>query len=302
MDKPLTNMPNIPETPTTSAAENPLKKYYRQPAIYIKLPTKGQFYDADSFTPTETGDLPILPMTAKDEMTLKTPDALINGQATVDVIESCVPNIKNAWRIVNHDLDVILLAMRIATYGETMTLNGIVPNTSDTVEHTVNLPALLEDAARETITDTFTTKDGFQVKIKPMDYKQLTDTQIGAFEKQKQYAAMISKEGLDPAEKGKLFAENFKQLTELNFNVLYNAIAELHTPDGVAVKDHEQIKDFLNNTPKKIVEQIQEGLAENRKQGSIKPIRLKATEEQIKNGAPASYEMPITFDSSNFFA
>ena len=302
MDKPLTNMPNIPGTPTSSAAENPLKKYYRQPSIYIKLPTKGRFYDADSFTPTETGDIPVLPMTAKDEMTLKTPDALINGQATVDVIESCVPNIKNAWRIVNHDLDVILLAMRIATYGESMTLNGTVPGTTDAVEHTVSLPAMLEEAAKEEITDTFSTKGGFQVKVKPMDYKQLTDTQIGAFEKQKQYAAMVSKEGLDPAEKGKLFAENFKQLTELNFNVLYNAIAELHTPDAIVVKDHEQIKEFLDNAPKKVVEEIQDGLGKNRIQGSIKPVRLKATEEQIKKGAPASYEMPITFDSSNFFA
>ena len=192
--------------------------------------------------------------------------------------------------------------MRIATYGETMNLTGIVPNTSDTVEHTVNLPALLEDAARETITDTFTTKDGFQVKIKPMEYKELTDTQIGAFEKQKQYAAMVAKEGLDPVERGKLFAENFKQLTDMNFKVLYDSITEIHTPEGVAVNDPEQIKDFLHNAPKKIVEQIQSGLAENRKQGSIKPIRLKATEEQIKKGAPASYEMPITFDSSNFFA
>jgi len=302
MDKPLTNMPNIPGTPTTSAAENPLKKYYRQPAIYIKLPSKGQFYDADSFTPTETGDIPILPMTAKDEMTLKTPDALINGQATVDVIESCVPNIKNAWRIVNHDLDVILLAMRIATYGESMTLTGTVPGASETVEHTVSLPAMLEEAAKEEITDTFATKDGFQVKVKPMDYKQLTDTQIGAFEKQKQYAAMVSKEGMDPEEKGKLFAENFKQLTELNFNVLYNAIAELHTPDAIVVKDQAQIKEFIDNAPKKVVEEIQEGLAKNRIQGSIKPIKLKATEEQIKKGAPVSYEMPITFDSSNFFA
>ena len=191
--------------------------------------------------------------------------------------------------------------MRIATYGETMTLSGTVPNTTEAIEHTVNLSAMLEDAARETITDTFATKSRFQIRVKPMDYKQLTDTQIGAFEKQKQYAAMISKEGLDPTEKGKLFAENFKQLTELNFNVLYNAIAEMHTPEGDAVSDISQIKEFLNNAPKNIVEEIQAGLGENRKQGSIKPVRLKATEEQIKKGAPANYEMPITFDSSNFF-
>jgi hypothetical protein len=38
-----------------------------------------------------------------------------------------------------------------------------------------------------------------------------------------------------------------------------------------------------------------------RQQGSIKPIRIKATEEQIKAGAPVSYDVPITFDNANFF-
>jgi len=43
-------------------------------------------------------------------------------------------------------------------------------------------------------------------------------------------------------------------------------------------------------------------LAKIRAQAQVKPITLKATEDQIKKGVPASYEVPITFDSSNFFA
>ena len=59
-------------------------------------------------------------MTAKDEMAFKTPDAMINGQSTVDVIKSCVPNLLDPWKMVNYDTDAVLLAIRIATYGETM--------------------------------------------------------------------------------------------------------------------------------------------------------------------------------------
>ena len=301
MDKPLTQMPNIPGTPNTGAAENPLKKYYRQPSIYITLPSKGRYYDKDSFVPTETGEIPILPMTAKDEMTLKTPDALINGQATVDVIESCVPNIKNAWKVVNHDVDVLLLAIRIATYGETMDLSGIVPNTSETISHTVNLPAMLEEVGRVNIIDDFQTKSGFYIKIRHLTYKELTDTQITAFEKQKQYVALTSKADISDVERGKLFAQNFKQLTEMNFNILNQAVIEMKTPEGDSVTDKNQIIEFLNNAPKNIVAEIQEGLATNRNQANIPPVKLKATEEQIKKGAPANYELPITFDSANFF-
>ena len=45
-------------------------------------------------------------------------------------IKSCVPNLKDPWKMVNYDTDTILLAIRLATYGETMDLNFIVPGTS----------------------------------------------------------------------------------------------------------------------------------------------------------------------------
>ena len=126
---------------------NPLEKYYRQPAIYIKLPSKGKYYPAEVFTPTETGEIPVLPMTAKDELAFKTPDAMINGQATVDVIKSCVPNLKDPWKMVNYDTDVVLLAIRIATYGENMDIGFRVPVANDEQSHTLILPELLEQLA-----------------------------------------------------------------------------------------------------------------------------------------------------------
>ena len=38
-----------------------------------------------------------------------------------------------------------------------------------------------------------------------------------------------------------------------------------------------------------------------RQQGSVKPIQIKATEEQIKAGVPSTFTVPIAFDNSNFF-
>ena len=48
---------------------NPLGKYYRQPQIYITLPTKGKYYPADAYTPSDTGEIPVFPMTAMDDGT-----------------------------------------------------------------------------------------------------------------------------------------------------------------------------------------------------------------------------------------
>ena len=103
--------------------DNPLKKYFRQPKIYLKLPSGGEFYNSNELDMPENSEVPVYPMTAKDELLFKTPDALINGQATVDVIKSCIPNIRNPWSMPSIDMDAVLIAIRLATYGEKMTIS-----------------------------------------------------------------------------------------------------------------------------------------------------------------------------------
>ena len=279
---------------------NPLEKYYRPPAIYIKLPSKGKYYGPDAFTPTETGEIGVLPMTAKDEITFKTPDAMINGQATVDVIKSCVPNIKDPWQMVNYDTDSVLLAIRIATYGETMNISYNVPVTAESQEHTVNLPAMLETVAQADIQDYATTSKGFKIKIQPLTYKTLTKIQIARFEQQKIYTTLDNSQ-LGEQEKQSAFAKSFDTLNKVNFSLLIDSIAEITTPEGETVTDREQIIQFCNHTDAKTIDEIQEKLSSLRLQAQIKPLMVKATEEQIKKGVPASFEVPLTFDNSNFF-
>ena len=279
---------------------NPLSKYYRQPQIYITLPSKGKYYTSDVFTPTETGEVPVMPMTAKDELAFKTPDAMISGQATVDVIQSCIPNIKNAWKMVNFDTDAVLLAIRIATYGETMNISYTVPITNEAQEHTINLPALLEQIGTQEIIDTATTKSGFTVKIAPLDYQTLTKVQVAQFEQQKIYAT-VNNSALSEADKSTQFVKSFKVLNNINFSMLVDSITEITTPAGDMVSDKKQITEFCDNCDAKVINEIQDELVKIRLQAQIKPLQLKATEEQIKKGAPTSYEVPVTFDNSNFF-
>jgi hypothetical protein len=279
---------------------NPLQKYYRQPAIYIKLPSGGRYYPKNVFTPTETGDIPILPMTVKDELAFKTPDAMINGQSTVDVIKSCVPNLLDPWQMVNYDTDAVLLAIRIATYGETMDINYRVPGTDDEQTHTINLPALLEDLGRVEIKDETTTSKGFKVEMQPLSYKTLTKIQIARFEQQKMYGTIDNSTMSDEA-KQSAFAKSFETLNMVNFSLLVDSIKSITTPEGNTVVDRAQIIEFCNNADATTVTEIQDKLSELRVQAQIPLLRIKATEDQIKKGAPTSFEVPVTFDNSNFF-
>ena len=279
---------------------NPLQKYYRQPAIYIKLPSGGRYYAKEVFTPTETGEIPILPMTVKDELAFKTPDAMINGQSTVDVIKSCVPNLLDPWKMVNYDTDAVLLAIRIATYGETMDVNFRVPVTNEEQSHTLNLPALLEDLGRAEIVDETMTSTKFKIEIEPLTYKSLTKIQIARFEQQKMYGTIDNSTMTDEA-KQSAFAKSFETLNMVNFSLLVDSIKSITTPEGNTVVDRAQIIEFCNNADAKTVTEIQEKLSDLRVQAQIPPLRIKTTEDQIKKGAPTSFEVPVTFDSSNFF-
>ena len=283
----------MPENP------NPLSKYFRQSAVYISLPTSGN-YPPTVLEKSQTGEIGVMPMTARDEIKFKTPDALMNGQGVVDVVESCIPQIKDAWQISNYDLDTILIAIRIATYGETMDINFNVPITNEQSSHTVNLPALLEQIKSQEIINEMVLKDGLKIHVRPLTYRDMTKASIKTFQQQKMYTA-VQDSKLSNEEKVKRFDESFKALTDLSASILLKNISKIVTPDGTEVSDPAQIKEFIDNANANLINELSDELTKIRMQGSVKPLKLKATEEQIKKGVPVSYEVPITFDSANFF-
>ena len=251
-------------------------------------------------TKSQSGEVAVMPMTAKDEIRFKTPDALMNGQGVVDVIESCIPQIKDAWQVKSYDLDSILIAIRIATYGETMDINFNVPVTNERVAHTINLPALLEDVRGRNIEDTFVLADGLKITIDPLTYKDMTTASQQTFTQSKMYSAVQDSQ-LSEEDKVKKFNESFKTLTELNSSILLKNISIIEMPNGEKINDKNQIREFMDNCNAKLMKEIEDNIVKLRSQGAVKPLKLKATDEQVKKGAPVTYEVPITFDNANFF-
>ena len=278
---------------------NPLNKYFRQAAIYVSLPS-GTNYPPEVVSTPQTGELGVMPMTAKDEIRFKTPDALMNGQGVVDVIQSCCPEIKDAWQIKSYDLDTILIAIRIATYGETMEINFNVPGANENVSHTINLPSILDQIKNTKVDTEFTLEDGLKIKMRPLTYKDMTSTSLQTFQQQKMYSAVQDSE-LPDEDKAKRFNDAFKQLTELNASILLKNISAVVMTDGTEITDPAHIKEFVENANAVLVKEIEDKVADLRGQGAVKPLKLKASEEQIKKGAPATYEVPVTFDTANFF-
>lgn len=277
---------------------NPLQKYFRQAKVFITLPSKGKFYKPGAVEFPENGELPVFPMTAKDELILKTPDALLNGQATVDVIQSCIPAIKDAWQMPSIDLDAALIGIRIATYGEKLELTTVVPVINEEREYSVDCRNLLSNLVAAEFEDELV-YNNMIVKIRPLNYREFTANSIKTFEEQRIFA-LVNDETMPEEDKIAKFNQSFKKLTELTVETMSKTIVSI-TVDDVTVTNKDHIQEFLNNSEKDFYSAILEHIETQRTKFTLEPLRVECPDEDVERGAPEVFEVPITFDQSNFF-
>jgi hypothetical protein len=278
---------------------NPLQKYFRQPKVYLDLPSKGKFYPEGVLDMPETGEIPIFAMTAKDELTMKTPDALLNGAATVELIKSCAPNIKDPWQMPSVDLDAVLIAIRIATYGENLEITTKIPNVGEEKDFQIDLRQLLNKLTNSDFINSIEI-DNMILELKPLTYKEFTDSAMKTFEEQRIFR-LVNNDSIPEEEKLQRFNESFVKLTNLTVNMMTKSIKSI-TVEGDTVDNELFIKEFIDNADKVFYNTILEHLEEQREKFKIEPFKVISTEEEIAKGAPKEYEVPITFDQSNFFA
>jgi hypothetical protein len=288
-------MQNLPQQPKT----NPLAGLMRKPKLTIRLPSNGKFWPKGSLKISETGEYAVYSMTAKDEILLKNPGTQTGGQAVVTVIQSCIPNIVNAWETPGLDLDTILIAIRIATYGPTLKtpveVNGLITYVD------IDLPTVLDDILTTGVWDEQLILDnGMVIFLKPLPYKQISKAGVEATETQK-IMNVVNDEKLSEDKKLELFKESFVKLTDITIGVVAESIFKIITDDGTTVEDPKFISEFIQQCDREVFNQIRLRMNELGENVSIKPVTISATEEMIANGSLPEIKVPITFNSDTFF-
>jgi len=278
-------------------SNNPLKQYFRQPAIYIKLPSGGQFYPPGSLEFTPNGEYPVYPMTAIDEITYRTPDALFNGEAVVTVIQSCMPNIKNAWALPSIDLDTILTAIRIASYGHNMEFETRCPSCSHEEGRSLDLRTVM-DMLKSPDYNKSVKQGDIEIFFKPMTYKNLTDNNKSQYEEQR-ILNQLTPQGDTPEDIEKArnisYTEVLKKITQITVNALGQSIAVIRTPQA-QVSEPEFIVEFLSNCDRVLFAKIRDYIIETKTAAELQPLTIKCTECQFE------YKQAVTLNMTDFFA
>ena len=279
---------------------NPLETYFRQPSIYIKLPSDGAFWPDGAIDMGDNNEIAVYPMTARDEIIMKTPDALLSGKSTVEVIKSCCPQIKDAWMMPTLDLDTILIAIRIASYGETMALSTEVPVTKNRMDTEINLVDALERIDKTKPDTSVMLKSGLVVELRPTTYQMMTSLALRVFDEQKMIQT-VQDSTLTEEEKVSKYTDTFNKVANYSVDEMLDCIVSVKTPDEKIITEPGYITEFVTNMDLDTARQIRERITAIKQHGALKPFIASSSEEDVKAGAPETFEVPVTFDNSVFF-
>ena len=278
---------------TATTPQNPLSKYFRQPAIYLKLPSNGRYWPTETLDLPVTGELPIYPMTAKDEVTLRTPDALMNGAGVVDVIQSCCPSIRDAWKMPSVDVDAVLIALRIASYGAGMDVDTNCPFCNAENKHSIDLRHTLAGIQCPDYTKKIELHE-LKIKLRPQAYFGVNKRNTIAYEEERMTRALQLPDSEDERRIQEI-STSMSRLIELGIDTVTDSTEYIELADGTVVSDREFIKEFYTNADGVTVRSIQTALSDLNTEAAIKPTAAACT------GCSKEYKIPLTFDYANFF-
>lgn len=270
---------------------NPLRQYFRRPAVHFKLPSEGKGYSPEVIDIPVTGEIPVYPMTAIDEITVRTPDALFNGSAVVELIKSCVPAIKDPWKLNSNDLDAVLIAIRAAGGQQQLEVETVCPKCQNQAAYGLNLLAVLSQLKQGDY-DTELAVNDLKLKFRPLSYKEMNDAAIEQFKIQKTFGNIDSIENEE--ERNAMTQQAVRAITEVTMQIIANTVEYIDTPTS-RVEQKEFISDFLHNCDGSIYVAIRDHNARLKNSTELKPLDIKC------DNCSHEYIQPFTLNASDFF-
>ena len=268
---------------------NPLQAYFRQPKIYLKLPTMG-IYNDPNFVKGDVSNIPIYGMTGMDHVMVKTPDALLNGESTVTIANSCCPNISDAWELTTIDMDSVLVAIKIATYGDIMKVTSVCSSCNSENLYDIDISNFISFYETCVFTSSVSIND-LIIKLKPLSYKNMTMFSIENFSLQKQLGQLSNLDDQTYQDELKRLIREFGRLKN---KIITANIDQIETTSTV-VTESIHISEFIDNCDKLIIDKIKETIDNNNKSRILPIPTAKCTNCNAINN------ITIDLDNSNFF-
>ena len=270
-----------------------LQNYQRQPKLFIDLPSKGKWYDETVIEGGQYLQIPVFGMNAMDEILFKTPDALFSGEATAQVIRSCIPTILDPWKLVSYDIDFILIALRIATYTEKMNVSTRCISCSSDTESVIDLNRMLDGFTNYPTEFSFDLQN-FTFHLSPITYKQYTEFSMENYviEREMFQVEKIEDNNQRHSEMQKLYAKS----SELNLRLATTYISAVSRDDAIET-NVDVIRDFVKNNDAEFYEKLRAEIKNLTERWNLPTFDIKCANTECDK----TYKSRVNVDYSNFF-
>ena len=229
-------------------SENPLKNLYRSKSVYVSLPSKGKYYKSGLELSIDE-ELGVMPMTAVDEIKLKSPDALFNGDALFDLIRSCVPDIQDPREIPACDTDIIMMAIKIATHGDKLDVTAKCPSCEAETDYEIPLSNMIASSKPIEEDDVVEINDKVRVYVRPYSLSSQIKGNIQKFHQMRMQ--LILNNDMSAEDKANLFNEALLQASTISVSLAASNILKVEITDDedntTEVTDENYIMEWVEN-------------------------------------------------------
>ena len=270
-----------------------LSDFYRTKEIYTKLPSGGKWYNSP-VNLTDDGEIGVFPMSYKDEMLLRIPDSLYNGEALFDVIKSICPDITDPYEIAMIDVDVILIASRISTNEGNMQVTAKCPHCNTSENYLLGIASILSQIKTIDSIEIDLPSD-LSVKFRPNTLKSINANQIKVTE-----ASAIThnlRQDTPPDEAKKIFEDSLGKTTAASLLLIADSIECITLPDGSVVSDIQEILQWLYNIDSGTMKQLQKANTMQNVNGIDEMFKFVCSNEECQK----DFKSPVEFNPSFFF-
>jgi hypothetical protein len=273
--------------------ESILTKHKRQPKIFVDVPSEFKFMDSSAVSGISFKELPVYSMTGANEIAMKTPEALLNGEAVKNLIQTCIPAIKDAGKLSSIDIEFLLIAIRIASYGNEYSKSSVCPHCNESNSHDLELGNFIDDYNRKEFTDTVTI-NGLKFYIRPLNYDEWTEIQTSLFQANRTMFQIAEQPEMSEEQKDEITKSVYTIIQSINQrNVLYQVYK---VKDGEEEEtDLNAIRAFILEEDRQYFNGIEQLIKQNTKTWDLPKLDLTC------GGCEEKYTSIFTMDDSNFF-
>lgn len=275
---------------------NPLMQYFRHAKVWVKLPTKGQYNAAGDLDLTDTYEVAVRPLSSLDNIMLKTPDALMNGEALYNVIQSCVPAIKNVKNLSQPDLTAVTIGIRIASHGPNQEISCVCPSCKHENDVSFNLNHYLDTQTEVEHPKSIEIDNELIVYVRPFNMEQRNLELLQEFEQNKAVRLINSNDDLNESEKFEEFSKHINEAAINQFETVAKSVLKIVIKEtNQEVTDINYIREFIMGITSNQSNTIMTAIRELNESGVKNDLEIKCEKCEHK------WSQKLDFDPTSFF-